>query len=109
MSTQATTWVRRRCNHRATRLRRRREELRGGVCFHVGVPRDEIADVARIDPVHTGGMSTGALIGGRFQLEALAGSGGMGAVYRARDTTTGDTVAVKLLHPHAYTEAARLT
>jgi eukaryotic-like serine/threonine-protein kinase len=53
-------------------------------------------------------MTAGALIGGRFRLEALAGSGGMGAVWRARDEETGDAVALKLLHPHAFPEAARL-
>jgi hypothetical protein len=35
---------------------------------------------------------------GRFELEKLVGKGGMGAVFRARDLLTGDTVAVKLLH-----------
>ncbi len=43
-----------------------------------------------------GGALAGQLIGGRFELVALAGSGGMGAVYRALDRHSGATVAVKL-------------
>jgi tetratricopeptide (TPR) repeat protein len=39
----------------------------------------------------------GSLIAGRFSLEALAGEGGMGTVYRARDSHTGQSVALKLL------------
>jgi serine/threonine protein kinase len=38
----------------------------------------------------------GQLIGGRFELQALVGSGGMGTVYRAHDRHSGVTVAVKL-------------
>src|SRR4051812_36418042 len=37
-------------------------------------------------------------VGDRFVLESVAGSGGMGTVYRALDEHTGGVVAVKLLH-----------
>ncbi len=43
----------------------------------------------------------GSLVAGRFLIEGLAGKGGMGEVFRARDTSTGTTVALKLLHAQA--------
>jgi serine/threonine protein kinase len=43
-------------------------------------------------------MRQGEVIGGRFELERLVGSGGMGAVYRARELTSERVVAVKVLH-----------
>src|SRR5690348_10222705 len=46
-------------------------------------------------------MQPGDLVGGRFELAEVAGSGGMGAVYRARDRTTGESVAVKVLRETA--------
>lgn len=36
---------------------------------------------------------------GRFELDGLLGSGATASVYRARDTVTGATIAVKVLHP----------
>jgi eukaryotic-like serine/threonine-protein kinase len=55
------------------------------------------------------------LIDDRFHLEQLVGSGGMGSVYRARDTRTEQPVAVKLLrldrrelHPRFAREARLL-
>jgi hypothetical protein len=42
-------------------------------------------------------VATPTVIAERFELEALAESGGMGSVYRARDRLTGAPVAVKLL------------
>ncbi len=39
----------------------------------------------------------GTIVGGRFELEALAGRGGMGTVYRARDRVSGSCAAVKIL------------
>jgi tetratricopeptide (TPR) repeat protein len=49
----------------------------------------------------------GKTVSGRFELERLAGSGGMGAVYRARDLTDGSTVAVKILTGRELREAER--
>jgi hypothetical protein len=46
-------------------------------------------------------MLVGETIAGRFEIEASANTGGMGEVFRARDLTTGELVAVKvLLHNH---------
>jgi serine/threonine protein kinase len=42
----------------------------------------------------------GSTIGGRYQVEALLGQGGMSAVYRAQDPNLRRPVAVKLIHPH---------
>ncbi|HVZ75247.1 MAG TPA: protein kinase, partial [Polyangia bacterium] len=50
---------------------------------------------------------TGRTVAGRFELQHLAGSGGMGAVYRARDLLDGETVAVKILTGRELREAER--
>jgi tetratricopeptide (TPR) repeat protein len=49
----------------------------------------------------------GRTVAGRFYLEHLAGAGGMGAVYRARDITDGAIVAVKILTGRELREAER--
>ncbi len=55
----------------------------------------------------------GARVAGRFEIEGLAGIGGMGAVYRALDLHTGERVALKLLrhdtqHRERFLREARL-
>ena len=41
----------------------------------------------------------GRTIAGKYCLETIVGEGAMGAVYRARQTTLGTTLAIKVLHP----------
>lgn len=43
-------------------------------------------------------LPRGDVIASRFVIEATAGSGGMGTIYRARDQLSGQSVALKLLH-----------
>lgn len=46
----------------------------------------------------------GDLLAGRYRLDALLGSGGVGDVYRAQNTLIGRTVAIKLLKPEHATD-----
>src|SRR5688572_23867840 len=39
----------------------------------------------------------GTTLDGQYQIEALLGQGGMGAVYRARHKLLGDSVAIKVM------------
>src|SRR4051812_20606050 len=42
-------------------------------------------------------MRRGDVIADRFEIEELAGAGAMGSIYRTRDRTTGERVALKTL------------
>jgi hypothetical protein len=46
-------------------------------------------------------LAPGALVARRFTVEAVAGTGGMGEVYRAMDQVSGRRVALKLVHSNA--------
>src|SRR5687768_3712489 len=54
-----------------------------------------------------GGMKEGDLVGERFAIESVAGSGGMGTVYRAIDRTTQLPAAVKVMTRGEVEDAAR--
>ncbi|WP_437284520.1 protein kinase domain-containing protein [Sorangium sp. So ce406] len=49
------------------------------------------------------------LVEDRFEIERLAGSGGMGDVYRARDRLSGETVALKVLQRASVRDLSRLS
>ncbi|APR81297.1 Adenylate cyclase [Minicystis rosea] len=54
-------------------------------------------------------MRPGQVIGGRFELQRLAGTGGMGAVFQGLDRETGASVAIKVLRGSTPAGAARLS
>lgn len=51
----------------------------------------------------------GTVLGGKYRVKRLLGTGGMGSVYKAENTTIGRTVAVKVLHPHLSDDGVALT
>ena len=50
-------------------------------------------------------MLSGDLLGDRFEIDRLAATGGMGAVYRAVDRQSGALVAVKIVRATADRDA----
>ncbi len=58
-------------------------------------------------PEDSGELNPGDRIG-IYEIVRLLGSGGMGSVYKARDTRLGRAVAIKLLHVDDPTESQRL-
>lgn len=51
-----------------------------------------------VDPAEESLFQLGERIADRFEIERLAGTGGMGHIYRAVDLSSGQPVAVKVLH-----------
>src|SRR5438477_6733861 len=47
----------------------------------------------------------GTVLDGQYQIDAMLGKGGMGAVYRARHILLGDRVAIKILPPEVRNNA----
>jgi serine/threonine protein kinase len=58
-------------------------------------------EVLEVDPA----AIVDTVLDGQYQMEALLGKGGMGAVYRARHILLGDRVAIKVLPPEVRSNA----
>ena len=58
------------------------------------------------DPAGFAAPSLGDLVGGRYRLDELVGTGGMAQVWSATDTVLNRRVAVKILHPHLRSDPA---
>jgi eukaryotic-like serine/threonine-protein kinase len=54
-------------------------------------------------------VGPGDIVGDRFELLTIAGRGGMGDVYRAREVASGATVAIKVLRKDAEAPVERFT
>src|SRR3712207_894167 len=60
---------------------------------------EEGAGASGGDAFEPGDSLVGRVLDGKYEIVAPLGSGGMGAVYRARRVHIGDEVAIKVLHP----------
>ncbi|MEO7331073.1 MAG: serine/threonine-protein kinase, partial [Minicystis sp.] len=63
-----------------------------------GVFSDTLPSLDASPPQTSAGVSPGTVLGGKYSLTRLLGSGGMGEVHRGEHLTLGVPIAVKVLH-----------
>ncbi len=69
-------------------------------CRKCGKNLPERSQVIQVVTPVDGDAFLGQVLDGKYRIDGKLGSGGMGDVYRATRMLIGDTVAVKILHPH---------
>jgi len=60
-------------------------------------PEETPTEVVAHAPLNPGQLAPGTILGGRYRVVSMIGSGGMGAVYRGDDLKLGQPVAMKFL------------
>jgi len=71
---------------------------KAGVCFGCGAPL-RVPDYSNVSRLRDLVFSAGDRVANRYSIEERIGQGGMGVVYRAKDTLVDEEVALKFMKP----------
>jgi serine/threonine-protein kinase len=72
------------------------------ICPACGAENDRAAAACFTCKAPFASLGRGDLVAGRYEVQAFLGRGGMGAVYRARDRTLAEDVALKVVRPDLF-------